>query len=1067
MNKNTFFLLLLLSLGVRNTNYAQACLGMNNSSQGQGASANCTNCNAFNHYMDYLSDSTDTVVIVKINWVYTRPSTGPGVYKYCDTPDASASIYSSGPGLNDMFDQLLQPVYTTNPPAPFVKYPRIKFVLNSYKFVTDDALYYGPNMPDNATSAQPFCVPPPSYLNSDDGITIILNVDTNTYVNNGVRVPNGGYGVAGGIGAKYLNMRLYTDTPSCLVNPNHQHSYWWANTDIILHELGHCFGLVHSNSYMNCVDDYFLEGSGTWGGGNNVMGYHYTQRHYLSPEQLAKCHYELVNLLYGQLVNNQYFTVNHNHDVNITSNTTWAYERHMKGNVIVKAGNTLTVQCRVSMLQDAKFIVEKGAKLIVDGGEITNVMGRLWRGIEIVGTPGAAHLISNQTGYCSTQGIVEIKNNAIISNAWFGVYTGRTNDATMALTPNTGGGIVMAENSSFINNVFDVFLYDHPAGVNRSKLTRCSFLTTSALNKDKDASTIPTPHEHVKLYKYTGMQVLGCKFIYSAGSAYTSTNRGAGIYSTDAPLTVDHVCSNTSNPCTSYIRNEFRDLHVGVWVDNFNPSYVVSVYNSDFYTQTGWSAIAHNSYYLNFMKNYITGAKGLYLNRSKYYKVRLNNFDGISHGGTGIAVNESQTGFHEIYANNIFDWGYGINVQHNNGNSSNGLKMNCNDFTADYNQYDIVMTTSNSNNPPTVFAQQSPANVTPQPGNLVRNLYGAPYINSSFLNKWWVHSSNQQIILHACNSSPASTNPTPQASSQVWVLPQSNMPLNYQNDCTPNPSSTGGTWTSREDRLGNLNSYLSDMKADNQEGQNHFEIGATVSTKLGIYLSDTVPGDIDSAIAILARNEGEMDDADIMLIFAYMKKGDYTMAEDKISSLSSNRADWQDFLQFAVDIEQRDNGMYSLLDDADEAETMEDYANTDGGDGQAAAQAIMKLVFGVDHSLQLNYPDEDGVPPPPGGGEDDKDKTSGLNCCADAYDGISIFPNPTSSGFTLKTIDQDRSALSVEISDYQGRIVYSGDLNGKESHFISMEGWNNGIYFISVLKKDLGIVYRHSIIKQD
>jgi hypothetical protein len=418
-------------------------------------------------------------------------------------------------------------------------------------------------------------------------------------------------------------------------------------------------------------------------------------------------------------------------------------------------------------------------------------MGRLWRGIEIEGTPGSSHLINNQTGYCSTQGIVDIKNNATISNAWFGVFTARTNDATMALTANTGGGIVIAENSSFINNVFDVFFFDHPVGVNRSKLTKCNFLTTSILNKDKDGSTILTPHEHVKIYKYVGVQILGSEFVYSAGSAYTATNRGVGVYSTDAAFTVDHICSNTSNPCTSFIRSEFRNLHVGVWVDNFNPSYVVSVHNSDFYTQAGWSVIADNSYYFSFMKNYVTSAKGLYLNKSKYYNVRLNDFDGINHGGTGIAVNESQTGSHQIYANNIFDWGYGINVQYNNGNSSSGLKMNCNDFTADYNQFDIAMTTSNSNNPPTVFAQQSPANVTPQANNLVRNLYGAPYFNSSLANKWWVHSSNQQIILHTCNSSPAAANPSPQASSQVWVMPQNNMPLNYQNDLQVAAPQTG------------------------------------------------------------------------------------------------------------------------------------------------------------------------------------------------------------------------------------------------------------------------------------
>jgi hypothetical protein len=1070
-------LLLLLSVAYNCKLQAQACYTSSPPAfQAAASPASCTNCNTLN---DYIPDPNDPVVEVKINWVYTRPSTGPGVYFNCDINHALASVNDPTLGLSALIATMQTPTYTTTPAAPFVQYPRIKFVLNDYKFVTDDALYYGPNMPDNATGPTPYCVPPAAYLQSDSAITIILNVDTNTYVSGGIRKPNGGYGIAGGIGSHYLNMRLYCTTGGCFVNTAQQpYSDWWANTDIILHELGHCFGLVHSNSTQACVDDYFVESGpcgapGTWCGGNNVMGYHYTQRKYLSPKQQAKMHFTLATMLNDALVNNAYFTADHNHDLDITSNTTWTYERHMKGNVTVKSGNILTINCRVSMLQDAKIIVEKGAKLIIDGGEVTNLTGRVWRGIEVEGTPNAAHLISNATGFSTNHGIVELKNGAVISHAMFGIYTGRTDDYTLLDIPNSSGGIVIAQNSTFANNVFDIFFYNH-TNTNRSKVTSCTFVTDNYIGKDKDGSTELRPTEHIKLYKYYSVNILGSEFKYAAGPLYAAGNRGAGIYSTDANFTVDEVCNNSSNPCTSSTRSTFTNLTTGVWVDNINPTFVATVQNSDFYNQDYWGVIAENANYMAFMNNYVTGQRGMYLYLCKYYFVKQNTFEGIGHSGTGIAVTSSQLGAHQIYSNKIVNWGYGINVQNNNGDAASGLKMNCNDFTSttgDYNQYDIVLTkATGSSIAPTVFELQSKATAPFTAPDLVRNMYGAPLMGN-LKNKWWIDPSNSQNIRHACNSTPSSTDPLPQASPQLMVWTES-IPLNYAADCIPNPPSSGGNGPSSV-RISNMNEHLLMLHASDYENRNFYEIQATVASQLNFYLSDTTFGNTDSAIAILTRNEGNMQDADVMTVFAYISKGDYTMANDKASTLPADKADWKTLLQKIITVDQRDNGIYSVKDDAAEAALFSDIAATEGKDGRASAQAVMKLVFNEDHDRPLyDVYDEDGMRT-----TDNKQQADGMKTTASpeqsqlangvtGHNPIAVYPNPAQSSVTVQVSGSSENVFTVVIRDLLGRSVYMGTVKGESSQAVSLSGWQDGLYMVTVSAGSGETVYQHKLLKQ-
>lgn len=113
----------------------------------------------------------------------------------------------------------------------------------------------------------------------------------------------------------------------------------------------------------------------------------------------------------------------------------WSTNRISRGNIRVESDATLTITCRLSMGDSKMIFVEEGGRLIVDGGEVSELCTN-WKGIIVEGG--------------SSEYDVEIKNSAVIENA--------TAAAVSMFSPNGGwllGGDgnakVLIENS-IINN---------------------------------------------------------------------------------------------------------------------------------------------------------------------------------------------------------------------------------------------------------------------------------------------------------------------------------------------------------------------------------------------------------------------------------------------------------------------------------------------------------------------------------------------------------------------------------------------------------------------------------------
>ncbi len=404
-------------------------------------------CNSCNELDDHLPLNSDSIIYIRLNFHYlTINNQTPGSYKNATIFEAGATVW----GINMIFDSLYTAQLRFYPSPLYIKRPKIQFVLNTYSKTVDSLAYFSTGV-GNWTALS-------AYTGDPNAIDIIYKGDA----------LGGGYGEANGIIGKAIKFNGNA-------NPLDTSYIWWNYPNILAHELGHCFGLTHTNFYSDaCVQDFYLEGPGVWNNSappcdpsldstssNNILGYHWVCQKYLSPRQIARSFYNFRNssLLFNTLTpasQNYLRNAHSNADVNITTNQTWSINRFMKGSIIVKSGRTLTVKCVVSMLQNSKVLIEKGGKLIIDGGEFTNTYGRLWNGIEVSGSNTQAQNFFS--GYAVNQGYLIIKNGGTIRNADVAVSTGTT-DSNSNFDWSSTGGVISANSANFINNRKDVSLH--------------------------------------------------------------------------------------------------------------------------------------------------------------------------------------------------------------------------------------------------------------------------------------------------------------------------------------------------------------------------------------------------------------------------------------------------------------------------------------------------------------------------------------------------------------------------------------------------------------------------------
>jgi len=394
----------------------------------------------------------------------------------------------------------------------------------------------------------------------------------------------------------------------------------------------------------------------------------------------------------------------------VAADEEWDFDIKFYQDIVVRSGATLTVKCVVHMVDKAKIIVEQGARLVVDGGTITNGGGKIegnigyWEGIILHGNTFSVQLAGSNV---HTRPAQLILRDALIENAACGVRNWKPGDWSKT------GGYISAKNSIFRNNRKDVEMVYYPHKDN-SLFVNCEFITEGNM----PVGTMEG-RSHVTLYETYGTRFYGCQFRNDQATVPNSAHLGKGIYSLNANFTVWPLQGTPSL---------FKNLEVGVHATGSHNTRTYEVTNCRFENNaigiwnsaTDNAAIRGNTFVLNANQTQEPYRMGVVLHGSKGFAVENNSFtqdnpgDEVTVGTYSIDLLEPRN---EIYNNSISNLMFGnLAYGDNTGptGADQGLKYKCNDMLS--NQYDIAAMYGNG-------ISQIQGLILPDPQNPSQNIY--------------------------------------------------------------------------------------------------------------------------------------------------------------------------------------------------------------------------------------------------------------------------------------------------------------------------------------------------------
>ncbi|MBP9081003.1 MAG: S8 family peptidase [Flavobacteriales bacterium] len=241
--------------------------------------------------------------------------------------------------------------------------------------------------------------------------------------------------------------------------------------------------------------------------------------------------------------------VDYGHYAPLTGSQTWSDNRFVKGDLILEPGALLIVTGTLRFADGAKLIVKQGARLIVDGGTLTKAQGchdSLWAGIEAWGTSNQHQFPTNHPTY---QGMVVLKNGAIVEHARWGFINWKPDDW------NSLGGVIQVQGT--LNDVGGTFRncwrgaefmeYHNFYPTSHVETNDNSYFRHAVFTVDDDYRGNDDFDSHARMWKVRGISFQQCDFINAqtsggGGTVKPSHSLGMGIYSYDASYSVTSQC---------------------------------------------------------------------------------------------------------------------------------------------------------------------------------------------------------------------------------------------------------------------------------------------------------------------------------------------------------------------------------------------------------------------------------------------------------------------------------------------------------------------------------------------
>ncbi|MCB0758337.1 MAG: S8 family peptidase [Flavobacteriales bacterium] len=243
------------------------------------------------------------------------------------------------------------------------------------------------------------------------------------------------------------------------------------------------------------------------------------------------------------------------HYAPIASSQTWNDNYFIKDDLVVTTGAVLTITGKLRFSDGAKLIIQQGAKVVVDGGILTKAQGchnSFWPGIEVWGTTTQHQEPANHPSY---QGLLVLKNGAVIEHALTGFINWKPDDW------NSLGGVLQVQGTlddvggTFHNcQIGAEFMEYHnfyPSSPSHAEKNDNSYFRHAAFIVDDDYRGNDDFDSHVRMWMVKGISFQQCDFInaQTTNASDLSEPLGWGIYSFDAGFSVTGQCAEQLPPC--------------------------------------------------------------------------------------------------------------------------------------------------------------------------------------------------------------------------------------------------------------------------------------------------------------------------------------------------------------------------------------------------------------------------------------------------------------------------------------------------------------------------------------
>jgi len=292
---------------------------------------------------------------------------------------------------------------------------------------------------------------------------------------------------------------------------------------------------------------------------NNLMSYN-REQNALSPCQIGKIHYNLTRdrktLNPSSLTN--YTGIRYlvpdfcEYDAGSTitiedeEEVVWNSRKLLKGDVVVKGGGKLTINCTVHFPAEARLIIERGGLVELYGGTLTNLCeDQMWDGVEIWGN-------SEEDQAHEDQGKIIIDFFGTIEHAKDALSFIRYNKSLNTQDWDYTGGIVQCHGGTFRNNRRDAQFMLYEVEESASFFYNSDFVCNSLL-KDQELYTNKITGAHISIYAVDGVDIENCTFSNIPNPSLSepeqaSEFQGKGIYANEAKLAIEN-CQFTNFHC--------------------------------------------------------------------------------------------------------------------------------------------------------------------------------------------------------------------------------------------------------------------------------------------------------------------------------------------------------------------------------------------------------------------------------------------------------------------------------------------------------------------------------------